>query len=124
MEGVSLKPSKECFNVFGTDPQVGQDVRLCVRESAMDEKAAAIACLGVISAEASKYIEGCVDQLLDILLDLVNFDIAPFVAPAAIVSSVQLLSGMLTLVNPTYDWVKGVIQPLPPAVAAVGLHDS
>lgn len=113
---------REEFNILPENPeaiQEGENLSLRILQSFMDEKSAAISCLGWLISENSEASASYLESSLHFLAGLSIFDLHPPVACTAIVSFIQGIRGMLNLLDEDYSWEKGKLCPLPQPIKNV-----
>jgi hypothetical protein len=96
--------------------EVNDEVTIRVLDSYMEEKAAAVSCLGWLIAENSDASASFIEASFEILASLTTFDLYTPVASAAMVSLVQVCSGLLTFLEEDFEWRKAEPSLFPESV--------
>lgn len=73
----------------------------------MDEKSAAVSCLGWLISENCEAAASFIDAGFHFLAGLSTFDLHPPVASTAIVAFTQAIKGLVYLMDDDYSWEKG-----------------
>ena len=119
-DGIICVNDDESFNIIPEEAletaAVNQRISIKVLASFMDEKSAAASCLGWLISENPEAAASYIEASFNVLANLTRFDLYTPVASSAITGVVQIISGLLRLLDEDFMWQKGKVTQLPDAV--------